>query len=216
MLRLAFDFIITWRETRTRPNAYLRLGEQPLSPKWNNCFTWVKYQMEWGEGMMRIGSSDAYELPGGNEGLILHSVREHPRSRCISPPAYRLRRFWKTVAREALGNEWVVVMECFYVLCKWVKSDFCCRYVVWAGSWACPYGGTFDGYFGFLKYPLIGWVLFTSLFSYCVLASEWSATQILSQDTFLLHSLVRSPFPFHITGERSGFRFLFFLLSWRK
>ena len=25
MLRLAFDFIITWRETRTRPNAY---GEQ--------------------------------------------------------------------------------------------------------------------------------------------------------------------------------------------
>ncbi len=46
MLRLAFDFIITWRETRTRPNAYLRLGEQPLSPKWNNCFTWVKYQME--------------------------------------------------------------------------------------------------------------------------------------------------------------------------
>lgn len=28
MLRLAFDFIITWRETRTRPNAY---GKQPLS-----------------------------------------------------------------------------------------------------------------------------------------------------------------------------------------
>ena len=25
MLRLAFDFIITWRETRTRPNAYLIL-----------------------------------------------------------------------------------------------------------------------------------------------------------------------------------------------
>ena len=24
MLRLAFDFIITWRETRTRPNAYVR------------------------------------------------------------------------------------------------------------------------------------------------------------------------------------------------
>ena len=23
MLRLAFDFIITWRETRTRPNAYV-------------------------------------------------------------------------------------------------------------------------------------------------------------------------------------------------
>ena len=23
MLRLAFDFIITWRETRTRPNAYI-------------------------------------------------------------------------------------------------------------------------------------------------------------------------------------------------
>ena len=25
MLRLAFDFIIAWRETRTRPNAYLKL-----------------------------------------------------------------------------------------------------------------------------------------------------------------------------------------------
>lgn len=24
MLRLAFDFIITWRETRTRPNAYMQ------------------------------------------------------------------------------------------------------------------------------------------------------------------------------------------------
>ena len=27
MLRLAFDFIITWRETRTRPNAYMLLGK---------------------------------------------------------------------------------------------------------------------------------------------------------------------------------------------
>ena len=26
MLRLAFDFIITWRETRTRPYAYLLPG----------------------------------------------------------------------------------------------------------------------------------------------------------------------------------------------
>ena len=26
MLRLAFDFIITWRETRTRPNAYAFSG----------------------------------------------------------------------------------------------------------------------------------------------------------------------------------------------
>ena len=30
MLRLAFDFIITWRETRTRPNAYSSL---PLKGK---------------------------------------------------------------------------------------------------------------------------------------------------------------------------------------
>ena len=29
MLRLAFDFIITWRETRTRPNAYLLTIEKP-------------------------------------------------------------------------------------------------------------------------------------------------------------------------------------------
>ena len=27
MLRLAFDFIITWRETRTRPNAYTATWE---------------------------------------------------------------------------------------------------------------------------------------------------------------------------------------------
>jgi len=29
MLRLAFDFIITWRETRTRPNAYVDLDNDP-------------------------------------------------------------------------------------------------------------------------------------------------------------------------------------------
>ena len=28
MLRLAFDFIITWRETRTRPNAYRIRGKR--------------------------------------------------------------------------------------------------------------------------------------------------------------------------------------------
>jgi len=28
MLRLAFDFIITWRETRTRPNAYDETDEE--------------------------------------------------------------------------------------------------------------------------------------------------------------------------------------------
>ena len=27
MLRLAFDFIITWRETRTRPNAYSKVSK---------------------------------------------------------------------------------------------------------------------------------------------------------------------------------------------
>ena len=31
MLRLAFDFIITWRETRTRPNAYSTLIEDELN-----------------------------------------------------------------------------------------------------------------------------------------------------------------------------------------
>lgn len=30
MLRLAFDFIITWRETRTRPNAYVSLHDNIL------------------------------------------------------------------------------------------------------------------------------------------------------------------------------------------
>lgn len=28
MLRLAFDFIITWRETRTRPNAYYHFSDE--------------------------------------------------------------------------------------------------------------------------------------------------------------------------------------------
>ena len=50
--------------------------------------------------MMRIGSSDAYELPGGNEGLILHSVREHPRSRCISPPVEEVLKDCRT------GSSW--------------------------------------------------------------------------------------------------------------
>lgn len=36
MLRLAFDFIITWRETRTRPNAYVQL---------NGCFTRINIFM---------------------------------------------------------------------------------------------------------------------------------------------------------------------------
>ena len=31
MLRLAFDFIITWRETRTRPNAYDIHEELPIA-----------------------------------------------------------------------------------------------------------------------------------------------------------------------------------------
>ena len=33
MLRLAFDFIITWRETRTRPNAYLHKAWQVFKLK---------------------------------------------------------------------------------------------------------------------------------------------------------------------------------------
>ena len=35
MLRLAFDFIITWRETRTRPNAYIHQA------------VWVEYKGWW-------------------------------------------------------------------------------------------------------------------------------------------------------------------------
>lgn len=38
MLRLAFDFIITWRETRTRPNAYeFVLFSSGLLLKFNNA-----------------------------------------------------------------------------------------------------------------------------------------------------------------------------------
>ena len=39
MLRLAFDFIITWRETRTRPNAYLCADEIFIQTiLWNSPF----------------------------------------------------------------------------------------------------------------------------------------------------------------------------------
>ena len=34
MLRLAFDFIITWRETRTRPNAYFILCKLIKNKPW--------------------------------------------------------------------------------------------------------------------------------------------------------------------------------------
>ena len=34
MLRLAFDFIITWRETRTRPNAYYFTSDTQCQSHW--------------------------------------------------------------------------------------------------------------------------------------------------------------------------------------
>ena len=42
MLRLAFDFIITWRETRTRPNAYnikVKYLLAQLSPRQREALT---------------------------------------------------------------------------------------------------------------------------------------------------------------------------------
>ena len=39
MLRLAFDFIITWRETRTRPNAYLPSDKFTVSLRWVSFIT---------------------------------------------------------------------------------------------------------------------------------------------------------------------------------
>jgi len=41
MLRLAFDFIITWRETRTRPNAYLYAVNDIVPLGWHDHSTWV-------------------------------------------------------------------------------------------------------------------------------------------------------------------------------
>ena len=35
MFRLAFDFIITWRETRTRPNAYILPVKENTRPKYS-------------------------------------------------------------------------------------------------------------------------------------------------------------------------------------
>ena len=39
MLRLAFDFIITWRETRTRPNAYCIDGKNTCSHLYSHALT---------------------------------------------------------------------------------------------------------------------------------------------------------------------------------
>lgn len=41
MLRLAFDFIITWRETRTRPNAYWSTALVNLPRPWRVLSTGV-------------------------------------------------------------------------------------------------------------------------------------------------------------------------------
>ena len=48
MLRLAIDFIITWRETRTRPNAYgetiNRKGQRNDFYRTKNCvYPWLDY-----------------------------------------------------------------------------------------------------------------------------------------------------------------------------
>ena len=40
MLRLAFDFIITWRETRTRPNAYVPATLESKI-KYSNFFKYI-------------------------------------------------------------------------------------------------------------------------------------------------------------------------------
>ena len=42
MLRLAFDFIITWRETRTRPNAYSEASDVTHKIKVNTSRTGAK------------------------------------------------------------------------------------------------------------------------------------------------------------------------------
>ena len=41
MLRLAFDFIITWRETRTRPNAYHNFSQ--VTKYWGNSIKVERY-----------------------------------------------------------------------------------------------------------------------------------------------------------------------------
>ena len=41
MLRLAFDFIITWRETRTRPNAYFISDLMPFDKSLLIVPNWV-------------------------------------------------------------------------------------------------------------------------------------------------------------------------------
>ena len=43
MLRLAFDFIITWRETRTRPNAYKLCQTQYFFTEYRGGYTYTTF-----------------------------------------------------------------------------------------------------------------------------------------------------------------------------
>lgn len=48
MLRLAFDFIITWRETRTRPNAYFRFSPEMCKRRggWKYAYVEMRFQRQ--------------------------------------------------------------------------------------------------------------------------------------------------------------------------
>ena len=43
MLRLAFDFIITWRETRTRPNAYIEIANIDIKKQYTIFYGEFRY-----------------------------------------------------------------------------------------------------------------------------------------------------------------------------
>ena len=82
MLRLAFDFIITWRETRTRPNAYVSLHpcSQPVTgtPP-------LKTTRALGTAVIRVGES-VVPLSSGRMNRLLYCGYIPSSNRIFMPP----------------------------------------------------------------------------------------------------------------------------------
>ena len=66
MLRLAFDFIITWRETRTRPNAYLQFIEKLCGGMAPDDFTQQLKKTVVYTGYTHDSTSSLYRIDGDN------------------------------------------------------------------------------------------------------------------------------------------------------
>ena len=149
MLRLAFDFIITWRETRTRPNAYKENGRIWFSLRWRWIFTCVKsccHQCEttvshwWSNSIYRkfthwhpikLNESTAYPVRFNLISTLLLQIT----GECSTPSlTYRFGGIADFFTQQIAGNEWNEVAEEFYVLRKTKLSFYQFDHEVWTGS----------------------------------------------------------------------------------